>query len=1005
MKKQTSLITLGLLLATPALAGGAGAPVAKPAPTCMSIAQIVTSDSNFSTLATAVEAAGLTETLQGGTYTVFAPTNAAFAKLPSDTLAAVLNDPEALKNILLYHVVPGKVTAKQVMGMTSGKTAQGSNFLVTISDGKVMIDNATVTKADVVACNGIVHVIDTVLMPAPVAAAEPAMEEMAEPVVEAPAEETAAEMPAAEMPAPAEEPMAEAAPAPEMPMAQAATSIADIPALPLSGATMSADTAAATTTTDATTSTDTAATDMAATDTAATDTTATDTAATDMATTDTATTDTATADASADADMAEMNTNSLYDVIVSDDRFSTLRDLLSDAGITDILMDNEYTIFAPTNEAFAAVDPETLALIASDPDTLQQVLLYHIATGKMTADQVSAESQISSLEGSSLNVKKDGDTQMVGDAKVTGSVDTADNGIIYVIDKVLLPPTLKLPAPPTPAEAPVAAAPAPAAPAPAAPAPAAPAPTPAPAPVATPAPAPAPAPVATTATGAETLVTRLQGEAQFSTLLSLIQKAGLADALMASDVTIFAPTNDAFAKVPQATLDALMADDAKLKQVLTFHVVTGRVTDTDLMGAQLRSLEGSSLDLQTKAGVLSIGVLTGDVITGAMVNVTPIIVGNSAVYPIDSVLIPPDLTLGAAAPAAAPAAAAPAAPAPVAVPPAAPVSPTPAAATGAMTLQQRLASEPQFSTLLSLLQTADLTTPLMATDVTLFAPTNDAFAKLPKATLDALMADKALLKQALSFHAVSGRVMEADLKTTQLRSLEGSSLDLKDTAGVLMVGVLNNGDITGATVNVTPIIVGNSAVYPIDTVLIAPDLNLPAPAAAAPAATAPAATAPVMTPPAAPVSPTPAAATGAMTLQQRLASEPQFSTLLSLLQTAELTTPLMASDVTLFAPTNDAFAKVPKATLDRLMADKALLKQVLSFHVVTGRVTDTDLMGAQLRSLEGSSLDLQTKAGVLSIGVLNNQDIVGATVNVTPIIVGNSAVYPIDSVLIPPDFK
>ncbi|MFK7604035.1 fasciclin domain-containing protein [Deinococcus sp. SM5_A1] len=978
MKKQTSFITLGLLLATPALAGGAGAPVAKPAPTCMSIAQIVTSDANFSTLATAVEAAGLTETLQGGSYTVFAPTNAAFAKLPSDTLAAVLNDPEALKNILLYHVVPGKVMAKQVMGMTSGKTAQGSSFLVTISGGKVMIDNATVTKADVVACNGIVHVIDTVLMPAPAVAAEPAMEEMAEPI----AEEAATEMPATEMPA--AEPMAEAAPAPEMPMAQAAASISDIPALPLSGATAAAPAPVveapavveAPVATDTTTTTDTA--------------TTTDTVATDTA----------------DADMAEMNTNSLYDVIVADDRFSTLRDLLSDAGITDILMDNEYTIFAPTNEAFAAVDPETLALIASDPNTLQQVLLYHIVTGKMTADQVSTESQISSLEGSRLDLKKTGDTQTVGGANVTDTVDTADNGIIYIIDKVLLPPTLKLPAPPTPAEAPVAAAPAPAAPAPAASAPAAPAPTPAPAPVATPAPAPAPAPVApTTATGAETLVTRLQGEAQFSTLLSLIQKAGLADALMATDVTIFAPTNDAFAKVPQATLDALMADSAKLKQVLTFHVVTGRVTDTMLQGAQLRSLEGSSLDLQTKGGVLSIGVLNNQDIIGATVNVTPIIVGNSAVYPINSVLIPPTLVLGGAAPAAAPAAATTTTPAPVAVPPAAPVSPTPAAVTGAMTLQQRLASEPQFSTLLSLLQTAELTTPLMATDVTLFAPTNDAFAKLPKATLDALMADKVLLKQALSFHAVSGRVMEADLKTTQLRSLEGSSLDLQTKGGVLSIGVLNNQDIIGATVNVTPIIVGNSAVYPINAVLIAPDLKLPAPAAPAATAAAPAATAPVMTPPAAPVSPTPAAATGAMTLQQRLASEPQFSTLLSLLQTAELTTPLMATDVTLFAPTNDAFAKVPKATLDRLMADKALLKQVLTFHVVTGRVTDTMLQGTQLRSLEGSSLDLQTKAGVLSIGVLTGDVITGAMVNVTPIIVGNSAVYPIDSVLIPPDFK
>ncbi|MDV6375284.1 fasciclin domain-containing protein [Deinococcus arenicola] len=809
MKKQTSLITLGLLLATPALAGGAGAPTAKPAPTCMSIAQIVTSDANFSTLATAVEAAGLTETLSGGSYTVFAPTNAAFAKLPSDTLAAVLNDPEMLKGILLYHVVPGKVTAKQVMGMTSGKTAQGSSFLVTVSGGKVMIDNATVTKADVVACNGIVHVIDTVLMPAPTAATAPVMEE---PMVEAPAAEAPVEeAPAAEA-AVVEAPAAEAAPA--MAMAAPAMSISDIPALPMSGATMTTG-AAQTTTTDAT----------------ATDTTVTDT----------------TADAT-------MNTNSLYDVIVADDRFSTLRDLLSDAGITDILMDNEYTIFAPTNEAFAAVDPDTLALIASDPDTLQQVLLYHVVTGKMTADQVAGQTQIRSLEGSSLDIKMDAGKQMVGDATVSEAVTSADNGVIYVIDKVLLPPTLKLPEPPAPAEpaaatdtaaAVVAAAPAPApAPAPVAtpaPAPVAtPAPAPMPAPVAptpvvTPAPAPAPAPAATApATGAQTLVSRLQGEAQFSTLVSLIQKAGLADALMATDVTIFAPTNDAFAKVPQATLDLLMADTAKLKQVLTFHVVSGRVTEDALKGAQLRSLEGSSLDLQNKAGVLMIGTLDNTTIVGATVNVTPIIVGNSAVYPIDTVLIPPTFVVATAAPApvaaapaaptpAAPAAApAPAAPAPVAVAPAAPVSPTPAAATGAMTLGQRLAAEPQFSTLLSLLQTAELTNAVMAADVTIFAPTNDAFNKVPKATLDRLLADKALLKQVLSFHVVSGRVTEDALKGAQLRSLEGSSLDLQNKAGVLMIGTLDNTTIVGATVNVTPIIVGNSAVYPIDTVLIPP---------------------------------------------------------------------------------------------------------------------------------------------------------------------------------------
>ncbi|MCD0171642.1 fasciclin domain-containing protein, partial [Deinococcus sp. 23YEL01] len=166
MKKQTSFITLSLMLATPALAGGAGAPAARPATAaCQNIAQIVMADPNFSTLATAVEAAGLGQTLMGGQYTVFAPTNAAFAKLPSDALAMVLNDPALLRAVLLYHVVPGKVTAKQVMGMSMGKTAQGGSFMVTVSGGKVMIDNATVTKADVMACNGVVHVIDTVLMP------------------------------------------------------------------------------------------------------------------------------------------------------------------------------------------------------------------------------------------------------------------------------------------------------------------------------------------------------------------------------------------------------------------------------------------------------------------------------------------------------------------------------------------------------------------------------------------------------------------------------------------------------------------------------------------------------------------------------------------------------------------------------------------------------------------------------------------------------------------------
>ncbi len=119
----------------------------------------------FNTLVKAVQAAGLVETLKSpGPFTVFAPTDAAFAKLPAGTLQALLNDPEKLKAVLLYHVVPGKVMAADVK---SGpvKTAQGSSARLRVSDGKVTIDNATVVTADVLADNGVIHVIDAVIVP------------------------------------------------------------------------------------------------------------------------------------------------------------------------------------------------------------------------------------------------------------------------------------------------------------------------------------------------------------------------------------------------------------------------------------------------------------------------------------------------------------------------------------------------------------------------------------------------------------------------------------------------------------------------------------------------------------------------------------------------------------------------------------------------------------------------------------------------------------------------
>ncbi len=124
---------------------------------------------SFNTLAKALAAAGLVDALKGeGPFTVFAPTDAAFAKLPAGTVASLLKpeNKEKLKSILLYHVVAGKVTAADVMTLNghSVKTLEGSTIMVTTRHG-VRVDNANVTQPDIFVSNGVIHVIDTVLMP------------------------------------------------------------------------------------------------------------------------------------------------------------------------------------------------------------------------------------------------------------------------------------------------------------------------------------------------------------------------------------------------------------------------------------------------------------------------------------------------------------------------------------------------------------------------------------------------------------------------------------------------------------------------------------------------------------------------------------------------------------------------------------------------------------------------------------------------------------------------
>jgi uncharacterized surface protein with fasciclin (FAS1) repeats len=121
---------------------------------------------SFKTLAVALQAADLISTLKSeGPFTVFAPTDAAFAKIPKADLDALLSDKRALTEVLTYHVVSGKVMAADVVKLTQAKTVEGSPVKIKVVDGKVMINNANVSATDIAASNGVIHVIDTVIMP------------------------------------------------------------------------------------------------------------------------------------------------------------------------------------------------------------------------------------------------------------------------------------------------------------------------------------------------------------------------------------------------------------------------------------------------------------------------------------------------------------------------------------------------------------------------------------------------------------------------------------------------------------------------------------------------------------------------------------------------------------------------------------------------------------------------------------------------------------------------
>ena len=256
---------------------------------------------------------------------------------------------------------------------------------------------------------------------------------------------------------------------------------------------------------------------------------------------------------------------------------------------------------------------------------------------------------------------------------------------------------------------------------------------------------------------------------QFQTLVAAVQAAGLVEALKGEGpFTVFAPTDEAFAKLPAGTVDALLKDPEKLGAILKYHVVAGKVTAADVAKIQeARTLQGQTLTIDTKKGVR---------IDNAKVMAADIECSNGVIHVIDTVLLPKEDIIGVATRAG------------------------------------------QFKTLLTAIEAAGLTDTLRsAGPFTVFAPTDEAFAKLPAGALDALLKDKDKLRAVLTYHVVSGKVTAADVaKLSEAKTVEGSTVKIDTSSGVKV----NDAQVVKADIQAC-----NGVIHVIDAVILPPDAH------------------------------------------------------------------------------------------------------------------------------------------------------------------------------------
>jgi len=443
------IIVLALVLAACAPAAPAEpteAPMPEPTavPTevpAQTIVDIAAGNPDFSTLVAAVTAAGLVEALSAeGPFTVFAPTNEAFAKLPAGTLDSLLlpENKQQLTDILLYHVVPGAVLAADVVNLTEAETLLGKNVNIKVDMGNVMINEANVVSTDIIADNGVIHVIDSVILP-------PA--DLADIVDTAVADgrftTLAAALGAAELidTLKGEGPFTVFAPTDDA-FAALPEGTVDTLLLPenkqlltdillyhvVAGKVMAADVVNLTEAETVLGQNVSIKVDMGK---------------VYINESEVIITDIETSNGVIHViDAVLLPKEDIVNTAIEDGRFTTLVAALQAAELVETLKgEGPFTVFAPTDDAFAKLPAGTIEslLLPENKQTLIDILLYHVVAGKVMAADVVTLTEAETVLGQNVTIKVDMGKVYINDAEVIITDIETSNGVIHVIDTVLLP--------------------------------------------------------------------------------------------------------------------------------------------------------------------------------------------------------------------------------------------------------------------------------------------------------------------------------------------------------------------------------------------------------------------------------------------------------------------------------------------------------------------------------------------------------------------------------------